>query len=65
MAIFYVPSKVAPETVQKLRTGMLNANNSARSRDAMSTFKITAFQPVPAEYPTWVADIVKAYPEKE
>jgi ABC-type phosphate/phosphonate transport system substrate-binding protein len=65
MALFYVPNKVAPEVVQKFRTGMLNANSNARSRDAMETFKITAFQPVPAEYETWVADIVKAYPQKQ
>jgi hypothetical protein len=29
----------------------------------MSTFKISAFEQVPAEYATWVTDIVKAYPD--
>jgi ABC-type phosphate/phosphonate transport system substrate-binding protein len=63
MAVFYMPNKVAAETVTKMRTGMLSANASARSRDAMSSFKITAFEAVPADYAKWVADIVKAYPQ--
>ena len=63
MGLFYSPGKVSPEIVEKFRSGMLKANESARSRDAMSTFKITSFEPVPAEYANWVADIVKAYPE--
>jgi ABC-type phosphate/phosphonate transport system substrate-binding protein len=63
MAVFYIPSKVGADVVEKMRTGMLNANKSSKSRDAMSTFKITSFEPVPAEYATWVADIVKEYPQ--
>jgi ABC-type phosphate/phosphonate transport system substrate-binding protein len=63
MGLFCVPSKVSADIVEKLRTGMLKANKSSRSRDAMATFKITSFEQVPAEYATWVADIVKAYPE--
>jgi hypothetical protein len=62
MAVFYVPNKVAPDIVRKMKSGMLLANKSARSRDAMATFKITAFEEVPAQYQTWVADIVKTYP---
>jgi ABC-type phosphate/phosphonate transport system substrate-binding protein len=63
MGLFYVPGKTPADIVEKFRTGMLKANDSARSRDAMSTFKITSFELVPTEYATWVADIVKAYPE--
>ena len=63
MGLFYMPGKVSAEIVEKFRSGMLKANDNARSRDAMSTFKITSFEQVPAEYATWVADIVKAYPE--
>jgi ABC-type phosphate/phosphonate transport system substrate-binding protein len=63
MAVLYIPSKVAPEIVEKFRGGILNANTSSKSRDAMATFKITAFEAVPAEYANWVAESVKAYPE--
>jgi len=27
----------------------------------MATFRITSFEPVPREYPNWVADVVKTY----
>ena len=63
MAVFYMPNKVSDAVVEKMRKGMLFANKSSKSRDAMSTFKITAFELVPTEYATWVADVVKAYPE--
>jgi ABC-type phosphate/phosphonate transport system substrate-binding protein len=61
--VAYVPKKVPDEVVQKFKNGMLKANESARGRDVMSSFKITAFQPVPAEYPQWLAEIQKEYPE--
>jgi ABC-type phosphate/phosphonate transport system substrate-binding protein len=63
MAVFYVPGKVPEETVQKFRKGMLAANDSSKSRDAMSTFKITGFEAVPEVFSKWVTDIVKDYPE--
>ena len=63
MAVFYVPAKVPAETVKKFREGMLKANDSSKSRDAMSTFKITSFEPVPEMYSKWVTDILKDYPE--
>jgi ABC-type phosphate/phosphonate transport system substrate-binding protein len=61
--VAYVPKKVPDEVVQKFKNGMLKANESARGRDVMSSFKITAFQLVPAEYPQWLAEIRKEYPE--
>jgi ABC-type phosphate/phosphonate transport system substrate-binding protein len=65
MGIFYVPGKVPAETVEKVRAGMLKANNDSRGRDSMATFRITSFEPVPKEYPTWAAEVIKAYPQAE
>ena len=60
--IVHNPKKVAPAAVEQFRVGMLNANRIERGRDVMSSFKITAFEAVPAEFETWLAEILKEYP---
>lgn len=60
--IVYHPKKASPGLVEQFRAGMLRANQSERGRDVMSSFKITAFDNVPAEFDGWLGDILKEYP---
>lgn len=49
-------------TLRRFRDGMINANRSQRGREMMNIFKISAFEPVPADYEQTLADILRAYP---
>jgi ABC-type phosphate/phosphonate transport system substrate-binding protein len=60
--VAYAQGKVNDQMLTQFKNGMLKANDSPRGRDVMSSFRITAFQPVPAEYDTWLAEIRKEYP---
>jgi ABC-type phosphate/phosphonate transport system substrate-binding protein len=60
--VAYAQGKVNDQVLTQFKNGMLKANESPRGRDFMSSFRITAFQPVPAEYDTWLADIRKEFP---
>ena len=62
--IVYHPKKVDQTVVEQFRAGMLRANQSERGRDVMSSFKITGFEAVPAEFETWLGDILKEYPNE-
>lgn len=46
----------------KFRDGMIAANRSAKGRDLMGMFKISSFEPVPADYAQVMSQILKAYP---
>lgn len=60
--VAYAQGKVNEQVLNQFKSGMLKANGSPRGRDVMSSFRITAFQPVPAEYDTWLAEIRKEFP---
>jgi ABC-type phosphate/phosphonate transport system substrate-binding protein len=62
MVIAYRQGALGPGTLDKLRTGMLRANDSEKGREAMSSARITAFEPVPADFPKRLQAIAKAYP---
>jgi ABC-type phosphate/phosphonate transport system substrate-binding protein len=48
--------------LKTLRAGMLKANQNEEGREAMNTFQIKGFRPVPADYEQALSDIRKAYP---
>jgi ABC-type phosphate/phosphonate transport system substrate-binding protein len=60
--IAYQKGALSDRVLEKLRAGMLKANGSERGRDVMSSVRITAFEPVPADFPQLLSSIVKAYP---
>jgi len=60
--VAYAQGKVSDQVLNQFKNGMMKANASPRGRDVMSSFRITAFQPVPQEYDTWLADIRKEFP---
>lgn len=61
--IAYNPSKVDAATVKQFKEGMLRADQTAKGRDVMGTFKITSFEAVPAGFEKSLAEIRKAYAE--
>jgi ABC-type phosphate/phosphonate transport system substrate-binding protein len=60
--IAYNPVRLSEETLEKFRNGMLNANKNIMGRQMLMMFKLTCFEPVPADYNTILNDIVKHYP---
>jgi ABC-type phosphate/phosphonate transport system substrate-binding protein len=61
----YYDGKLDAATLKRFAAGMLAANKSARAKEMMSTFKITAFEPVPADYTQALAATLKVYPAPE
>ena len=61
--IAYAPKKIDAALVKQFKDGMMKANESAKGRDIMGTFKISSFVAVPAEFEKSLAEIRKAYPE--
>jgi ABC-type phosphate/phosphonate transport system substrate-binding protein len=60
--VIYRQGTLSDDMLKKLREGMLKANQSEKGREAMSTFQISGFRPVPADYQEIVTKIAKAYP---
>jgi ABC-type phosphate/phosphonate transport system substrate-binding protein len=61
-AIAYFEGKVSTDLLNRFKAGMLKANNSERAKEMMATFKITAFETVPANYDEMLANTRKLYP---
>jgi ABC-type phosphate/phosphonate transport system substrate-binding protein len=63
--IAYREGALDADTLRRFRDGMIRANQSARGRDMMSLFKMTAFEPVPDNYGHMIAEILRHYPAPE
>jgi ABC-type phosphate/phosphonate transport system substrate-binding protein len=60
--VAYRPGALAEATLHRFRQGMLNANQTLLGRQLLTLWKLTGFQPVPADYEQILTEIVKAYP---
>ena len=60
--VAYHPGALDVDTLRRFREGMQNANKTALGRQLMTLWKLTAFEPVPADYEQTLAEIVVAYP---
>jgi ABC-type phosphate/phosphonate transport system substrate-binding protein len=60
--IAYMPGVLDEATLQQFRAGLLNAENSPKSKDLLKLCRITGFIAIPADYEEMLADILKAYP---
>lgn len=60
--VVYRQGALSTATLEKFRKGMISANKNERGRDMMSMWKLTGFEPVPADYEQACANIMKAYP---
>ncbi len=58
----YYEGIVSDKTLGQLREGMLKANKSESGKEIMANFRITTFDPVPADYQQALTNILKAYP---
>jgi ABC-type phosphate/phosphonate transport system substrate-binding protein len=63
--IVYREGALTDDTLKRFRDGMISANQAQRGRDMMSIFKMTAFEPVPADYSQQIAEILRHYPAPE
>jgi len=62
VVIVYREGALTAKTLDTFRQGMLSANKDAKSRGLMTLWKLTAFEPVPADFQTALDNIRKAYP---
>lgn len=49
-------------TLQRFRGGLIDASQSIAGKQILTIWRLTAFEPVPADYEQTLRDIVKAYP---
>ncbi len=60
--IAYRPGGLDEAIIGQLRQGMCEAHKTELGREMMKMWKITSFDPVPADYTTSVAACIKTYP---
>jgi ABC-type phosphate/phosphonate transport system substrate-binding protein len=60
--VVYSPGLFADKTLAKFRDGLLATHKSILGRQLLTLWKLTGFEPVPADYEQTLTDIVKAYP---
>jgi ABC-type phosphate/phosphonate transport system substrate-binding protein len=60
--VAYVPGTLDEDTVNQFQHGLMNAKQTAMGRQFMMLWKLTAFEPVPANYEASLVSIAKAYP---
>jgi ABC-type phosphate/phosphonate transport system substrate-binding protein len=60
--VAYHPGTMDEDTLCRFRDGLIKANKGALGRQFLTLWKLTAFEPVPADYEQTLADILKAYP---
>jgi ABC-type phosphate/phosphonate transport system substrate-binding protein len=60
--IAYRPGGLDEATIDRLRDGMCGAHKTELGREMMKLWKITSFDPVPANYAEAVAECIKLYP---
>jgi ABC-type phosphate/phosphonate transport system substrate-binding protein len=60
--VAYRPGALDDATISKFRDGMINANKGVLGRQFMTLWKMTGFEPVPADYDRIMAAILKVYP---
>lgn len=63
--VAYRQGSIDEASLKQFQDGMQAANKSRRGREMMGMFKISAFEPVPADYNQRVANILKVYPSPE
>ena len=56
------PGTLDDATLNRFREGLIQANKGALGRQFLTLWKLTAFEPVPADYEQTLAEILKAYP---
>jgi ABC-type phosphate/phosphonate transport system substrate-binding protein len=63
--IAYNPASMDAATLAKLRDGLLRAHKTSMGEDLMKMWKITSFEPIPANFQQALDKSYKAYPPPE
>lgn len=58
----YQEGALDADTLKRLRTGLLKADDSAEGRQTLTTWKLTGFEAIPKDYQQLVESIRKVYP---
>jgi len=61
--VAFNPKQIDGSTAARFKQGMLKANQTAKGRDVMANFKITAFELAPAHFEQSLASVRKQYPD--
>jgi ABC-type phosphate/phosphonate transport system substrate-binding protein len=64
-AIAYRPGTLDESLLNRFRAGLLSASQSPQAQRIMSMCKLTAFEPIPADYQQSLDSIRRAYPAPE
>lgn len=62
--IAYREGSLDETTLQRFRGGLLDATRSIAGRQVLTLWRMTAFEPIPADYDRTLADILKSYPPR-
>jgi ABC-type phosphate/phosphonate transport system substrate-binding protein len=60
--VVYQEGVLDKEILQRFRDGILRAKKTAEGRRVLELWRLTAFEPVPAQYETELAALLKTYP---
>jgi ABC-type phosphate/phosphonate transport system substrate-binding protein len=60
--VAYQPGTLDEATLERFRSGLVNARKTALGRQLLTLWKLTGFEPVPNDYEQTLAAIAKAYP---
>jgi ABC-type phosphate/phosphonate transport system substrate-binding protein len=60
--IAYRPGVLDEATLNRFRDGMINANKNPLGKQLLTLWKLTGFEPIPADYEQTLAATAKAYP---
>ena len=60
--VVFRPGVLTEDELKRFKNGMMNANKSIMGKQLLTLWKITGFEPVPAEFPETLENIIKAYP---
>jgi ABC-type phosphate/phosphonate transport system substrate-binding protein len=60
--VAYRPGVLPEATLNRFRTGMINANRTVGGKELLTLWKLTGFEAVPQDYEQTLTDIAKTYP---
>ena len=63
--IAYREGCLSDTMLSRLKEGLIKINQTDRGRESLSTFRVTGFRAVPADFQQNVTDIIRAYPAPE
>jgi ABC-type phosphate/phosphonate transport system substrate-binding protein len=64
-AVIYAEGMFDSHSLERFRGRMLRAHENAFGRQLLTLWRLTSFEPVPADYPRTLAEILKLYPAPE